>query len=325
VLVHRLDTVLARTDPFDLAQALERYIGAMSADRIRSVVIDARDRIGEYYRAEFIALLEEYRAIAPVRRTHLNSEGFVQVVRHAKGEDALRRAFARLLKSNLRAVPLFGATFTEAVLEHVPHDRTVGFSEEHPKTRMRAAVFGGVAVALVLLGAAGEHVIANVRAQNSIASPLPQIPAPIVGLATATPHARAPAIASARTPSPATPRPATPPPTTPAPTTEPSTAPTSAPTPEQTKPPPAPRPRPTPPHAQGVATIALPEPTPTPEPSDLDTTDMPDVFTDATPIPSQSPAPVEMPAHVSLKTPTPPPKKKSWLKRALNHLNPFKP
>jgi hypothetical protein len=32
-----------------------------------------------------------------------------------------------------------------------------------------------------------------------------------------------------------------------------------------------------------------------------------------------------MPNHVTLKTPTPPPKKKSWLRRTVEHLNPFKP
>ena len=321
MLVHRLDQVLARTDPFDLAQALERYIRAMSADRIRALVIDARDRMGAYYRAEFVRLLEEYRGIGHVETNDLSAEHFTDIVRKARGDEALQHAFARLLKSNLRAIPVFGGTFTEAILENVPSDRAVGIGEESSNVGMRAAVLGGLAVALVFAGAVGEHVIANVRAQ-SVATPLPAVAAPVVSVVTPQPRAtarasHAVAIATAVTPT-ATPAPV-PSAAVPAP---PPIVPVAAPTRA-----PATRNKHTPPPAQGVATIAVPNPTPTPEPTALDVSDMPDAFTDATPLPQQTAAAAEVPHKVSLKTPAPTPKPRShsWFKRAILHLDPFKP
>lgn len=325
VLVHRLDTVLARTDPFELAQALERYVRAMAPKRIRRVVIDARDRIGAYYRSEFIALLAEFGAVERAPSDELSSEEFVRVVRKAGDGEAMQRALSRLLKSNLRAIPLFGPAFTQGVLAGVPSDRAVAIGEEARGTRMRTAVLGGIALALLLAGAAGEHVISTVRAQNSVASPLPQLPSTVVSVSTPQPadtkHVRTPA------PRPSLQQRPQPPQAVAAvgPSPIPAASPVAAPPPvvRQTQAPP--RNKRTPAPAQGVATIAVPNPTPTPEPSALDVSDMPDVFTDATPLPSQSPAAAQVPNGVSLKTPTPAPKHKSWLKRTISHLNPFKP
>ena len=336
VLVHRLDTVLARTDPFELAQALERYVRAMSPERIRSVVIDARDRIGAYYRTEFVALLAEFGAVDRAQPDALSSEDFVQAVREAGDGEALQGAFARLLRSNLRAIPLFGATFTQGVLDSVPSDRAVAIGEEPRNSRMRTIVLGGVAVALIFAGAAGEHVIATVRTQNALASPLPQVQSAELTAATPAPpvqqrsqtHAKSlsPSMRVVVTPAPAPPQPQVRPqrqePTPPPQQPQPLAVPPPVAQPARTT---APRAKHTPPPAQGVATVALPDPTPTPEPSDLDVSDMPDVFTDATPLPSQSPPPAQVPSGVTLKTPAPPPKHKSWIKRTISHLNPFKP
>ena len=195
VVVHRLDQLLARTDPFDLTQALDRYVRAMSADRIQSVVIDARDRMGAYYRAEFVRLLAEYSGTRQIDANELSADRFAHIVRKAEGDDALRDAFARLLKSNLRAISVFGGTFTEGVLENVPSDRTVAIGEERPNLGMRAAVLGGVALALVLAGAVGEHVISNVRAQ-SVTSPLPPVAAPPVAAVMTTKPSAAPIAAA---------------------------------------------------------------------------------------------------------------------------------
>ena len=282
--------------------------------------------MGAYYRAEFVRLLEEYRGIGHVETNDLSCEHFTDIVRKARGDEALQHAFARLLKSNLRAIPVFGGTFTEAILENVPSDRAVGIGEETSNVGMRAAVVGGLAVALLFAGAAGEHVIANVRAQ-SMATPLPAVALPAVSAATPQPRARpratarvthAVAIATAAVAPTATPAPV-PSAAVPAP---PPIVPVAAPTRA-----PAARNKRTPPPAQGVATIAVPNPTPTPEPTALDVSDMPDAFTDATPLPQQTAAPVEVPHKVSLKTPapTPKPRSRSWLKRSILHLDPFKP
>lgn len=319
MLVHRLDRVLARTDPFDLAQSLERYVQGMPADRIRALVLDARHRMGDYYRAEFVRLLREEESAPRFTAKELNSKEFAQIVRDKHTPQALQRALARLLKSNLRAIPIFGSAFSEAVLEDVPSDRAVALGEESTNAGMRAMVFGGLAVALVVAGAAGEHFIMNVRAQTA-ASPLPVLSAPIA-ISVTRPKVT-------RTPAPPTAPPPTAPPRTPAPPTPvatsivpPVVAP--APTPERTKPP---RAQPSPPPARGVATIAIPTPTaaPTMDPSDLDTSDMPDAFTDATPLPPQTAPPAEAPHRVILNTPTPKPGPRGWIKRSLIHLDPFK-
>ncbi len=327
MLVHRLDRVLARTDPFDLAQSLERYVQGMPAERVRTLLADARDRMGDYYRAEFVRLLRDETGGSRFTAKTMSSQEFAQIVRDEQNGGALQHAFARLLKSNLRAIPIFGSAFSQAVLAHVPNDRTVALGEESSNTRMRALVFGGLAVALVIAGAAGEQFLMNVRAQTS-ASPLPVISAPPMAISVAAPAARPKTVAKAAAPTPApTPAPQTPaPPPSPPPVASSVGAPAvlaPAPTPHRRQPQ---RPRPTPPPASGVATIAIPTPTPAPsvEPSDLDVSDMPDAYTDATPLAPQTAPPAEAPHHVILNTPTPKPPR-GWIKRSLIHLDPFKP
>ncbi len=328
MLVHRLDRVLARTDPFELAQSLERYVREMPADRIRTLVIDARDRMGDYYRSEFVRLLRDEDAGPRFTARELSSQHFAKIIREEQSPQALQHALARLLKSNLRAIPIFGAAFSQAVLAHVPSDRAVALGEESTNGGARFAIFGGLALALVVAGAAGEHFIMSVRAQTA-ASPLPVLSAPTsISVATPMPpavmHHTVAQATTAPTAPPATAAPATAAPSTPVPTATavppPVVAP--APTPQHTRPP---RSQKTAPPASGVATIAIPTPTPTVEPTDLDTSDMPDAYTDATPLPPQTAPPAEAPHRVILNTPTPKPGPHGWIKKSLNHLDPFKP
>jgi hypothetical protein len=364
VLVHRLDQLLARTDPFDLAQALERYVRGMSPERIRSVIIDARDRMGAYYRTEFVRLLQDSGGIRHVDMNDLSGDRFVKIVHQARTDDALKNAFSRLLKSNLRAIPVFGAPFAEGILESVPVDRAVAIGEEAPKSGTRAALFAGIAVALVLAGAAGEHVIANVRAQNT-ATPLPVIQPPLVSIVSPRPAAQtAPprraavvadnvaertrrtivvpakpraAPATERTVASATPAP-------PAATAPPQAAPAAVSSSEQpgravVQPVQAARtlairassaPR-TPRPAAGVATVVIPDPTPTAEPSAIDVSDMPDAISQGTPLPQVTAPQAEAPRKIALKTPEPKKprglikKTLKFLGKTLYHLDPFKP
>ncbi len=337
VLVHRLDRVLARTDPFDLAQALERYVHALSAERIQSLVIDAASRMGAYYRAEFVRLLQEDYSGPRTAAQELDDRRFAQIVRESHGDEAFQRALARLLKSNLRAIPIFGPAFTAAILQYVPADRAVAIGEESRSGNTRAALIGGIAVALVLAGAVGEHVISNARAQSS-ASSAPQsaaIPAETYVTPSPPPPANAHALVVAQPQE----RPAAKPVAPSAPQSTSPAVSTSAPAPVAapfsarpfvafTKPPVARSAQRTPPPAAGVATIAVPAATPTPQPTSLDVSDMPDAYTDATPLPAETAAPVAVPHKIALKTPTPKPRK-SWLKRQLKHViddvDPFQP
>ncbi len=308
----------------------------MSADRVRSVVIDARERMGAYYRAEFVRLLLDDTTAPRSGAQELDGREFVQIVRAPHSEGALKDAFARLLKSNLRAIPVFGPTFTNAVLQHVPADRSIDIGEESHGGSARTVAIAIAAVALLLLGAAGERVFSSVRAQNG-ASPLPQAAMPIAGYATPLPREQKPTAALVKTlpPAAAAARVATP---LPAPTGQTTPAAAAAPYVERARVLAAPAPSvrrparstPTPQPAQGIATIAIPAATPAPttEPTSYDVSDMPDAYSDATPLPVVTAPPAAVPHKVVLKTPPPKPKK-SWLKRTLNHfidrMDPFKP
>lgn len=319
MLVQRRDELLARADPFDLAQAVDRYVHTLRGRRIRTLMLDACERIGQYYRAEFVQLLSGLSGVG-------EPEQLAAILKRKWSDSELQAAFAGLLKSNLRAIPMFGGSFCDEVLAYVPTDRAVAIGEERNTALPRAAIFAGVAAALVIAGAAGERYYANARAQSTTPAAVVEpitiatTPAPskqrVIAVSTPIPI---PSRSTAPTPSAAP---------TAAPTQAPTAAPTQAPTAVPTQaatPAPAPtKPRPTPPPARGVATVVIPDPTPSPEPSALDTTDMPDSYTDATPLPQVTAPQAEVPGRVHLVTPTPKPHH-GWLHNSIMHLDPFKP
>lgn len=308
MVVSRIDRLLARTDPFDLSQAVERHVRSLSGDRIRALLRAAGPRLGAYYRDEFARLT--------------GSGDFETALTSARSDAVLRSAFVKFLTSNLRAIPIFGSSFGLALLEHTPLDRAVGIGEEHPNRLARGAMVGGAALALVIAGAAGEHAIVGARA--SLQSPPPAVVLPPA--AVTTPHPAGSAVAPAtRAPSPK-----------PGVVARVTTSSIATPLPEavETVPPdrPTPVPAPTPvrtlkppPNGAGVAEVTAPPETPTPEPTEIDVSDMPEAYSDATPLPQQTPVAAQVPRAIHVPTPKPSPKKRSWIRRTLDHLNPFKP
>lgn len=297
-------SILARTDPFDVAQAVERHVRTLSAEDIRQLVAGAAPRMNASYRAEFWPLVDE------------------------PDEHRVQTAFAHSLKSNLRALPLFGAAFCEGVIHKIPTDRAVGVGEEAAAPRaLRPAVLAVVAVLLFLAGAAAQHVLT--RARTNAEGPVVLVtPAPII----ATPvH-----VASVRTP---------PPRRTPRVQPPPRLAPTQLPPPPAVRvagatgsaalaatAAPSIRPQATQPGKRQRAAKPRPAPqpmaaTPSPAPSPVDVSDMPQSYSDATPLPNVTAAPARIVARVRLATPspTPAPRRRSWLHRTIMHLDPFKP
>ncbi|HZT12287.1 MAG TPA: hypothetical protein VFA29_05780 [Candidatus Baltobacteraceae bacterium] len=303
-MVHRLDEILAQTDPFDLAQALERYAGMLPASRIRELAAGASRRGGEYYRSELSALL----------RPELDDR-------------ELRQNFVRFLKSNLRAIALFGPAFGEDVLRICPQHRVVAIGQESgtdPKTR--SMVIAGTAIALLVLGAAAEHAVSTAKAAaqlpDSARTPVPVAAVPLVRR---TPQRAAPRLSSARpSRSIAIAQPA---PEYSAPQTQPA-----APETPQFGGPARPLARAVQRTHQRsrdvrgpVVSVPVPAATPNSQASPIDVNDVPDAYNDATPLPQPSAANVEAPAAVHVPVPSPSPKRRSWLHRALMHLDPFKP
>ncbi|HET7813991.1 MAG TPA: hypothetical protein VFL13_06430 [Candidatus Baltobacteraceae bacterium] len=321
VLARRLDEVLAQTDPFDLAQALERRVRSLSAKQIRGLIRDAQPRLSEYYSQEFSR------------------------VSAAPDEASMRSAFAHTLQSNLRAIPLFGPAFGESVLELTPSERAVGFSDEPQQRRSRVVAGTVVAIALAAAAFAGGHYVTEARIQASSATaepmaivPLPQVPAARTQVHSKgrnramAPHRVAvmPATAAAATPPPATSTPAQPAAAAaPAQQSVPSAART------QSVPVPTPRNRPrpsrtpSPPIAHGEAVVAIPQSKPkhvdTVQSTGIDTSDMPQPYTDATPIPGESPAAISEPHGSRVNTPAPAPHRGGWFHRTIMHIDPFKP
>lgn len=300
-------TILARTDPFDLAQALERYIRSLSGEQIRFTLRAALPVMNQAYRDEFAPLLDD------------------------PDDERLKHSFAHALKSNLRAIPLFGPGFCQGVIAHVPGDRTVALGEEgHRLPQLRPFAIAIVALALVIIGAAAEHAWNTARATAQtpavLMTPLPLAAQDAVPAATAVPrpvHSAPPAVRH-------TTAPATPPPATPA---QVNAAPAIA----------APQPAPvtpkriaarrTAPPGRGESTVVIARstPGPSPEPSTVDVSDMPQAYTDATPLPKyETPPAARVPANVHVATPTPGPNRfflhqtiRGTLK-TLDRLNPFK-
>ncbi|MFN2448538.1 MAG: hypothetical protein ABR508_01920 [Candidatus Baltobacteraceae bacterium] len=301
VLVHRLDQVLAQTDPFDLAQAVDRHVRSLSAPEIHELIDAALPRLNEYYVSEF-----------------------ADVNAHEQ-QASLQTAFAQSLKSNLRAIPLFGRAFGEAVLAKAGGERTVGFADERSRRPGRAVALGAMFVAALALAAAGGAQYARTaRVQTANALPTPYIVLPKIAVAPA--RRRRPARV---TPVPLQHRIAVAVPQAPAAGFAPVTA-----APQLLPPVPArmqrQRARPSSlPVAQGEAVVTVPQPArPSASPTQaapIDTSDMPQPYTDATPMPDQTAVPVIAPRAVKLITPPPAPRRHGWLHRTIMHFDPFKP
>lgn len=296
MLGQQFSTILGQTDPFDVAQGLERHIRAMQGADIRTLIQAAAPRMNDWYRSEFLPLAAE------------------------NDDEHLRVTFAHSLKSNLRAIPLFGPNFCAGVIAQIPGDRTVGMGEEGRSWRMRPVGFAIIALALLVGGAAAEHVLSTARANaNTPVVLVTPAPAPLT-----SPPAAAPSAASQR----ATATPARPAPT-PAPVvaqapfpTASAAAPAAAPAPRSVAAPPPRQSARTPAPGSGVKTIVAQEPrrTPAPEPTPVDTSDMPQAYSDATPLPANAtPAPAAEvnPASLRVPTPTPAPNR-SWTHRLVH-------
>ena len=300
----RIDRLLALTDPLDLSQAVERYVHTLPAERVRALVSDAAPRMGTSYRAEFLRLLGRPQ------------DEFSLAVAQSS-DAAIRGTLARFLKSNLRAIPIFGSPFGLAVLEHAPVERAVGIGEETPNRGLRSAIIAGIAVVLMLLGAAGERLVV---ARSAPPSPEPVAVAMPSPQATPAPHASRRAVPRRRTIAAATAQPVRPA------TSAPQQVQVQAQAPVYDNPAPqAPAATPQPPPGKGIAVVTAPRPTPRPSQSDLDTTDMPEAYSDATPLPEPSAVSVSVGSGVRVATPKPSPKHHGWLHRSLMHLDPFKP
>lgn len=302
MLGQHIATILAQTDPFDLAQGIERYVRSLTGDQVRSVLGAARPLMNEGYRAEFVPLLAE------------------------TDDDRLTRGFIQTLRSNLRALPLFGPAFCEGVIAQVPGDRAVAMGEEG-RSPVRPLAFCAIALVLLAAGAAGEHVWSAARATAStpvvLVTPPPTVAPGAPRAAAAKPIASPRRIAVAarvETPPPQTPAAATAPPPTAAATEAPPLPAAAPPVTAEPARSPVRVARRTPPAGAGVKTIvAAPQtPQPTPEPTDVDVSDMPQAFSDATPLPNGETAPpAQVPGRVTVATPTPAPNR-SWTHRLIH-------
>ena len=301
MLGQRFATILARTDPFDVAQGVERHVRTLGAQDVRALIASAQPRMNGSYRKEFVPLLAE------------------------RDDARLKEAFAHSLKSNLRAIPLFGPQFCEGVIAHIPGDRTIGLGDEaYQPRRLHPAVWAAAALVLLLVGAGAQHAWSTAHA-NAETPVVLSTPPPPVSLATAAPvraphrrHRTTAAAPARRTPAP------------PAATqTAPPAAPVAAPPAAVAVAAPADRrPLRTPPPGRGARTVVVapPPPTPTPVPTPIDVTDMPRTYSDATPLPkAATPPPAVVPEAVAARTPTPAPRRRSWIHRTIMHLDPFKP
>jgi hypothetical protein len=295
VLVRRIDEILAQTDPFDLSQAVERYVRTLDGLRIRALLDEARDRMNDYYRGELLHLTDAQLS-----------------------DSQLQSSFVLFLKSNLRAIGLFGTAFSAGVLNECPKRSVVAIGEEPRGNGARNAVIAAAALALIIIGAAGEHALSNARATaqtpESPPVPFPQAAVPVPP--TEAPR-RTPRIVAAdpkRTVSPAVAT-AAPAAVAPAPVRETIVV----------QPRPQPRSAQDPPeHGSSEMTVMVVQHTATPEPTPLDVDDMPEAYSDSTPLPQQSAgqANPDTSPNVTIATPQPTSKPAhGWFK----HLDPLRP
>ncbi|HEY9180943.1 MAG TPA: hypothetical protein VIO32_09495 [Candidatus Baltobacteraceae bacterium] len=282
-------TILARTDPFDVAQALERFIRSLPAPHVREMIAAARPRMNDWYSAEFMPLLDE------------------------TNDERMKQAFAATLKSNLRAISLFGSAFCEGVIANIPADRAVGLGEERRSwPARRPAAIAAAAIAVLLGGAAIDHVV-------SIANATAQTPAVLSTPIAVLPHAvDVPRARHARTVKRR--------PSAPVHLAVAAAAPVRSATvryapvqyaPVQTAPAPsAVRPAPA---GSGEKTVVVRQtPQPSPSPQNVDVSDMPQSYSDATPLPNdQTPPQARVEAPLTVPTPTPAPNR-SWTHRIVH-------
>lgn len=281
-------TILARTDPFDVAQGLERYVRTLSGEQVRAIISDARPHLNRGYRAEFVPLLDE------------------------PDDGRLKRAFIGGLKSNLRAIPLFGAAFCEGLIAQIPGDRAVGLGEEtRTWPALRPAAVAIAALVLVLGGATIHHLVSaeSAAAHAPVVLEKPRTPAPFAVVAHPVHKAAVPIRRAAVRVAQALPA-ATPPAAaavTAAPVPAVPSHPKSSVTVARRLPP-----------GSGVKTVvAQRTPPPQLKPGDVDTSDMPQAYTDATPLPSEAPPPARVSTPLGVPTPTPGPNR-SWTHRLLH-------
>lgn len=291
MLGQQLSTILARTDPFDLAQGVERHVQALSAPEVRDLIVAAAPRMNDSYRAEFLPLVDEIDG------------------------ERLKRAFTHSLKTNLRAIPLFGVPFCEDVISHIPGDRAIGLDEEsRPVRKWRPAAAVIAAVALLLAGAAAQRVLSTARV-NAEGPVLLGTPAPVALRAPAPVAVHAPPAVRRRSDGHRVRR------------AVPQRISTVVAAPIPVPAPPSPARRTLAPGAGVKTVVVVPStPAPTPPPAPIDVSDMPRAYTDATPLPKDaSPPPAQVSTRIRLATPTPAPKHSSWLHRTIMHIDPFKP
>jgi hypothetical protein len=296
-------TILAQTDPFDVAQGVERFTRSLSGAHLRNLITAAAPRMNDFYRAEFAPLAGE------------------------RDDSQLKRAFAHALKSNLRAIPLFGGAFCEGVISNIPADRAVGLGEEQRTfARVRPAAIIITALALLLGGATVHQLFSDARstAQTPVVLSTPAPPAvavPVHGVIARHRQVLHPVRVVAAAPV----------------TVPPAAAPPAA----SVQPAPSVRHAPLVPHAPvairraalvphrtraspvsgGVKTIVASRSEPaaaaTVSPDDLNVSDMPQSYSDATPMPAQAPAPARVQAPQSFAAPTPGPNR-SWTHRLVH-------
>jgi hypothetical protein len=334
--MQRSGEILARFDPFEVAQAIERYVYNLDGAHVRTVLIEARERLGAYYRAELLRLLHEQER--GVHRQEGTPEAFASAIGATRSTEALQSALVRFLKSNLRAIALFGPAFSAGVVALVRTNGAIGMGEERVRWSgaLRASVITGVALALLAAGAAGEQVLSSQRSAST--APQPVGPPQAVALSTPVPSAtlRAkPAFVAHKPTKRASARRALAislPLATPA-ASLPQPQPRAIPA--QASAPPLPRraavatkqhpPKQRLPVGAAVATVRV-APAAQPSAAPFETTDLPRSYNNATPLPSQTVAPVHAPAAIAVPTLKPPPRRRpGWFKRTLKHLDPFKP
>lgn len=288
-------TILARTDPFDVAQGLERYIRTLSVQQIHEIISAARPHLNQWYSAEFLPLLDD------------------------PDDEHVKRAFIHSLKSNLRAIPLFGAAFCEGVIAQIPGDRAVGLGEETrtwPAVRPAAVA---IAVAALLLGGATVHHLFSAASATAHAPVVLMTPEPAIAVSTPAPatprRVVAQRIVKAPVPSP---RAVSAAPVQTAPAAAPAAAAVATAVSAPARSMPAVRATKTLPPGGGVKTIvAQRTPPPQLKPGDVDTSDMPQAYTDATPLPSEAPPSARVVAPQGVPTPTPQPNR-SWTHRIVH-------
>ncbi len=269
-----MDELLAKTDPFDLAQAIDGYVRTLAPARIHELVHAALPHMRLVLRRRILATGNNKRCRLTACR----------VCAGPQEQPASR--------------PLFGSGFAEAVLGRVPSEG-LAIDEERSGNAPRRATAAVVVLALGAAAAAGGHYVASARSGPALATPMPP---PIVSVV--PPVRRAVQVRVRRAGPTATPVPAT---RAPLP---------AAPAAAAVAVRPHPRAQPTAlPSARGEAVVVIvPRPQIKRHPvqtAQIDTSDMPDAYSDATPLPQETAQPLDVPRVVTVGTPKAEPKRRT--------------